>query len=335
MNRVMIRAKPLAGVDGQRAQARTIARCGLPPASLPHLEKSLKKQWKRYRKELRRCQEKFSENAIHDSRVQTRRLLSIVELLGGFIPTVCVEKIESALKEHLDTFDDLRDTQVQLPMVRKLARTFVAGRPFCDYLVEREERFSRQTRKQIKQVKTGRVGKLIAAAREDVQEKGKRCSPERASAILLRSLDRAFARAVQLRARIDPSDTRTIHCTRVAFKKFRYMVEALADYLPAANDRMLAAMHHYQTMMGNIQDAEVLLRTWDKFIEKRELPPDQARRLREELVRRRQWLIKIYLHAAGQLTQFWPLSMDRDGAAAAPAARTRSLAKPKSNGGRR
>ena len=87
--------------------------------------------------------------------------------------------------------------------------------------------------------------------------------------MLLRSVDRAFSRTRQLRARIDPRDTRTIHRTRVAFKKFRYMVEALAEYLPGG-DRPSAwpAMRHYQTMMGEIQDAEVLLRTLDKFLRK-------------------------------------------------------------------
>jgi hypothetical protein len=37
---------------------------------------ALQAQWKRYRKKLKRCQQKFSEKAVHDSRVETRRLLA-------------------------------------------------------------------------------------------------------------------------------------------------------------------------------------------------------------------------------------------------------------------
>src|ERR1035437_10571147 len=69
------------------------------PASLPgnsvnYLACSLKKQWKRYRKELKRCQNKFSEKAIHAFRVETRRLLSTLELLGGFLPARRVERVQ-------------------------------------------------------------------------------------------------------------------------------------------------------------------------------------------------------------------------------------------------
>ena len=66
----------------------------------------------------------------------------------------------------------------------------------------------------------------------------------------------------------------------MAFKKFRYMVEALAEHLPGATQGRLAAMHHYQTMMGDIQDAEVLLAALDKFLRKQEIKPEAARRFR-------------------------------------------------------
>src|SRR6266446_97083 len=83
------------------------------PEGLRHLRKSLKKQWKRYRKEIKRCQDEFSEKAVHRSRVTARRLLSTMELVSGFLPAQRVEKVQRALKRHLNTFDELRDTQVQ------------------------------------------------------------------------------------------------------------------------------------------------------------------------------------------------------------------------------
>ena len=279
---------------------------GLLGSSLNHLAGSLKKQWKRYRKELRRCQDKFSEKAIHDSRVETRRLLSTVELLGGFLDAACVRKVQRALKRHLDTFDDLRDTQVQLRIVAGMRRDYLGARPFYDYLLERERRFAKRTRKSIKEVKTSRLAELIAACRAEVEKERRDCAPRQASKLLLRSVNNTFARTKQLRARINPRRTDTIHRTRVAFKKFRYMVETLADYLPSANEELLSAMHHYQTMMGNIQDTEMLLKALDKFVGKKEVEPGPARRFRDELLRRRQWLIRVYMDAAGQLLEFWP-----------------------------
>jgi CHAD domain-containing protein len=84
------------------------------------------------------------------------------------------------------------------------------------------------------------------------------------------------------------------------------MVELLAEYL-CADDKMLDEMQHYQTMMGDIQDADVLLRSFDKFARKKNIRSEQANQLREELLRRREWLIKVYMDAAGQLREFLPV----------------------------
>jgi hypothetical protein len=86
------------------------------------------------------------------------------------------------------------------------------------------------------------------------------------------------------------------------------MVETLAPYLNNCNEEFLERMHHYQSMMGDIQDAQVLLRTFDKFLRKCDVTSQAALRFREELLRRRQWLIQVYLEAAGQLLRFWPPS---------------------------
>jgi CHAD domain-containing protein len=279
---------------------------GLPPDTLRHLTRSLKTQWKRYRKKLQRCQKHFSEEAVHDSRVETRRLLSLVELLSSFLPAARVKKVEVALKHHLDTFDDLRDTQVQLLAVDHLLQDFPAASAFHEFLLCRQARFTKRTRRAIKRVKTNRLGNWLAASRREVNARRKRCEPQTASLLLLQSVERAFERTRQLRARITPRDTSTIHCTRVAFKKFRYMVETLSNYLPAANEKFLAAMHHYQTLMGDIQDAEVLLRTYDKYLLKKELKLKPTRRLRQELVQNRQKLIRTYLTASDHLLEFWP-----------------------------
>jgi CHAD domain-containing protein len=92
----------------------------------------------------------------------------------------------------------------------------------------------------------------------------------------------------------------------VAFKEFRYMIEALADCLPIATERRLDAMHDYQTLMGDVLDAQVLVTTVDKFLCKRDIGPKVAIRFRKELLQRRQQLIKRYLAGADRLEKFWP-----------------------------
>ncbi len=273
---------------------------------LQHLGDSLNTQWRRYRKRLRRCQEQFSKDAVHDVRVETRRLLSTIELLGAFIPERDIQKVRRALKHHLDTFDQLRDTQVQLGYVGRMAGAFPDAHAFYDWLRKREARFTRETRKAVKHIKTKRPGQCLAAFEKEIRRQRKLITRERAFAIVLRDINRAFAQVAHRCRLVRADDTRTIHRTRIAFKRFRYMVEALSPLLPVVTEDHRRALRGYQCMMGDIQDMEVLLAALDKFVQKEEVNTASARRLKKELVRWRRMLIQIYLNAAGRLQRFWP-----------------------------
>ncbi len=276
------------------------------PDVLRHLGDSLHTQWRRYRKRLKRCQQHFSEVAVHDSRVETRRLLATVELLWVFLPKHDLKKARRALKDHLDSFDQLRDTQVQLTYVEHLVRRFPAAKEFRDWLREREARFIRESRQAVKRIKTRRLGKRIAAFEQELKRCRKETKPERAFSMAQGAIRLAFAGVAQLCRRVNAADTRTIHRTRIAFKRFRYMVDSLAPLLPAVTAEHRQAMRGYQCLMGDIQDVEVLIATLDKFLKK--VQNDRAARLlRAEFARRREQLIRVYLNASGKLQQFWPL----------------------------
>ena len=309
-------AAPRSGVVEPASRGRGLA-AAAPESSLNDLLRALKKRSKRYQRELRHCQRGFSEQAIHQSRIATRRLLSSLELVGGLVTGRHLEEAEQVLKQHLESLEDLRDTQVQLITVGKMLRIFPAARPFHEFLLKRERRFARKARKRINRLQHQHLNRLAAACRGDVRARLNDQPPRRLAAVLLQSVARAFARTRQRWQNVRPEDARTIHRTRVAFKKFRYMVEALTDFLPGVTDDPLAAMRQYQNMMGEIQDLEVLPRTLDKFVRKQQIKPEAARRFREELLRRRQWLIRVYLGAADQLLAFWPLLRSRTGGATA------------------
>jgi CHAD domain-containing protein len=288
-----------------RSNKRKLPTPPLAPRALGDVHRSLQKQWKRYRKELKRCQRKFSEKAVHNSRVAARRLSATIELLESFLPSELLKKARCLIKEHLDIFDELRDAQVQIVAVNSLQGIFPAARPFCEWLHKRELRFSKQTRACIKRSRTKPLAKLISAAADAFEKQLQKQSRARAAKLLLRSINKAFSRTMRLKRRIRTARPKTIHRTRVAFKRFRYMLELLAEHF-AADDKMLAEMQHYQTMMGDIQDAEVLLQSFDKFVRKKNIRSDSANQLQEELLRRRKWLIRVYMDAAGQLREFWP-----------------------------
>ncbi len=274
---------------------------------LQHLADSLKNQWRRYRKRLKRCQARFSEEAVHESRVETRRLLATVELLRAFIAEKDVKKARRALKCHLDTFDQLRDTQVQLNYVNRLTRAFPLARVFHKWLQKREARFTREARKAVRHIKTGRLRIRIATFEKEINHLRRRTPSDRAFTTALKAVDGAFARVAQACRRVKAEDTETIHRTRIAFKRFRYMIDALSPVLPEVTEQRRRAMRGYQSMMGDVQDAEVLLAALNKFIRTEKIDGRSARRLRTELQRRRAWLVRVYLNAAGKLRQLWPL----------------------------
>jgi CHAD domain-containing protein len=262
-------------------------------------------QWRRYRKRLKRCRRRCTEKAVHDSRIEIRRLAALLDLLGEFLPKGKMKPVRRALKRHLDSFGALRDTQMQRACIRRLTGAFPAAQPFDDWLRTREARFTGKTRQAIRRVKTKRAGRNIAACAKALRRRERELPPGRALLIVRRRISRAFARVTQLATAVRPEDTETIHRTRIAFKRFRYMVEALSPLWPAVTEKFCRAMHHHQSTMGGIQDLEVLLAALDQF--RRKAPDDEAGGLRAELTRRREWLMREYLRAAGDLRQFWPL----------------------------
>ena len=277
-----------------------------PPRIHKHLSGSLKAQWKSFRKQLQRCQRHCSEEAVHDLRVEIRRLLSALELVGAFLHEDRVKKARKLLKHHLDTFAELRDIQVQCLAAHQLARRFPAAAPFLSALTRREERAARQTRKHLRRSAPVRLGRLLDHFRDELRTRRKSERGPHDFAAACRAVGRAFAVALRRRERLDPEVPDTIHRTRIAFKKFRYMVEALAPLLPRVTPARLRSLRNYQALMGPIQDAEVLLRSYDDFCQGQDLAAPAVRALRAELDRHRRQLIQIYLRHADQLSQFWP-----------------------------
>ncbi len=243
--------------------------------------------------------------AVHDARVATRRLLATLELLAAFIPVSELKKPRRALKKNLDAFDHLRDTQMQLRAVAPLRRTYSAAREFHAWLRLREVRFTDEARQAVKRIKTRTVEKKLTALVGELHRQRKSLPPRCAFTMAQDAVGHAFARVNRLFRRVDATAPKTIHRTRIAFKRFRYMVDALSPLLPAVTDAHRAAMHDYQSMMGDIQDLKVLLATWDEFVAP--MDPGLARqRLRAAFVRRHERLIRRYVNSANNLKSFWP-----------------------------
>jgi CHAD domain-containing protein len=289
--------------------AQAVGRNGawLPPNTLELLTGSLKKRWKLCRRGLKRCQKNLSRKTVHDSRVQTRRLLSLLELLTNFVPPDAARKLQTALKQHLASVNDLRDLQVQTRATKDLLKEFPAAEPFLDYLERRKRRFARRSRRRVDRLRLKRLGRLASSCRSEVRRRGQHDRPEANNTLLLRAVGSAFFRAAELREPIGSADIRSIHRFRVAFKKLRYLLEAVAKHLPSASSKTLTEMRRHQSRMGAIQDAHVLLARLDKFVCHEERQPRWVRSFRGSLVERRASLVGAFLRDVPELPNSRPI----------------------------
>jgi CHAD domain-containing protein len=289
-----------------RGEASTSLTMGGQAILREHLFDSLSERLQAFRKAARRCRRQSSEEAVHHLRVQLRRLLAFMELLGAVVPEVHLERSRKKLKKRLDHFDDLRDTHVQLLFIEKILANFPELKRLHKKLRRREKRLLKPAAKRAKESSSPWLGHSKRMIKRHLRTAFASTARSRPTVRLLKNINKTFERVTRLRKRIDPKHLETIHRTRIAFKEFRYMIELLQPVLPGIKPRQLVAMDGYQTMMGEIQDVEMMIETLDELVRKGKMGRVALIRFREFLVSRQTMLVGRYLQAADELFTFWP-----------------------------
>jgi inorganic triphosphatase YgiF len=111
---------------------------------------ALEKRWRDYRNELKRCQAAFSNEAVHDLRVATRRLLALIQLLNSISPRLRFRKMIRSFKGQLGEFNDLRDTQVILVTLSETLPGLPQLQEFQEHQQTIEEKLLKRLRKKVK-----------------------------------------------------------------------------------------------------------------------------------------------------------------------------------------
>ncbi len=271
------------------------------------LVSSLEQRWQKFLSELRRCKRSFSEESVHDLRVATRRLVATLSILEVILPDDRIRRTRRRLKRLFDALSPLRDVQVQLLTVEEKSRQYPELETLITVLKVRERLLMKSIDSRIRKVRTMQWSRTIGSLKREIRKQfsnprshvGGRTAVQGVAAA-------AFARAVFRREQIVSRDARTLHCFRVAFKKFRYTIEALQPLFPSIQKKNLKAMDAYQTRMGNIQDAEVLGRRVTRYALSR--PPAVRRALagyRRQQNQGKRKLIAAFLRSADELYGFW------------------------------
>ncbi|HSB02760.1 MAG TPA: CHAD domain-containing protein [Anaerolineales bacterium] len=280
-----------------------------PPTLLVNqfLLEALDQRWKNYRAELKRCRAEFSNEAVHDLRATARRMLALIWLLNSVSPRPRLQKLNHAFKDQLDEFDDLRDAQVVLAEVSEILQDLPQLHAFQDYLQSVERELLKTLRKKLKVIDLFDVSKRMRRLRESL----KAVSDPDNDLVLqtLRAVDDMFLIARQRQNWINPAQANTIHRVRIAFKTFRYMVEIIHPLLNDFPSENLKDMHDYQSLMGEIQDVEVIMQALaDAPMHASSFDPEPVRRYYE---RCHAEAISAYLERLHQLDSFWRSAPDQ------------------------
>lgn len=243
-----------------------------------------------YRRGLAACKRRMSRHAVHQLRVAIRQLLACLELLEA---VECGRPaVRGLLLRQLKNLGDLRDTQVQLRLVRSEPRHVPSLQKLVGHLRKRRNRRVEAVRralgegKALRRLERWHVGPL---------GEGPRLVPR-----LRRLLDR------KLREAFDPlstfsslavSDVTVRHRMRVVSREYRYVVEALRPgWRGGETEKLLASLRAYLDLIGQIHDRELLLRRIDLLIADKKLDGGSVRPYRAFLKAEKRERLKACSH---------------------------------------
>ena len=253
-----------------------------------------------YVQQSQHCYETFSEDSVHELRVAIRRLLALVELLRVVKPQLGLKKLRHACKDHLDKFDQLRDTQVMLTNVSRSMTEYPQQEVFHSYLLHREKQLLQSTQEELKAFDVGANLRQLKKVRTALKGADDKADLE---CRLFAAVDAAYGEVLQRHRCIDPKQAATIHRVRVSFKYFRYMAEILQQILSVYPAGYSKRMRHYQTIMGDIQDADVMLSTLVVFARSTTWYDEEP--IRQFYNARHADLITHYLKQRDMLFELW------------------------------
>ncbi|HEX7571887.1 MAG TPA: CHAD domain-containing protein, partial [Bacteroidota bacterium] len=197
------------------------------------LMRAVEGRWHRLAAELGRNRRRCTEPGIHDLRVATRRLLAVLDLADAVLPGEVSPRSRRVLRRYLKSFSPLRDCHVRILTLRGLTRRYTVGRPMLREARMLEKELVRNAGRAIVRFDTAAFEREISAitlALASLEETPARTSA--AAAVLAGVAAKKYLRVAARGRKLTAGDTKTIHSLRVAFKEYRYVMEALLPVFP-------------------------------------------------------------------------------------------------------
>jgi CHAD domain-containing protein len=288
-----------------------LSNLGLSPEALVisyQLADAIDEQWGRFRKMARRCRQDFEEEAVHNARVHCRRLIARVSLAAEAMSTSAYEPVLHSLKEFLKPLGALRDVQVQKQALTDELARFPGVAGLWIELGKRELGLARAAGEEVARWDSEAVRKRLRLFQGELTDPAARLAAKIAlKDSVVRALEAAYCKVRERRQAADPNVPASVHRVRIAYKRFRYIVESLPPAVGRPSALQLSAMREYQTLLGEVQDAEVLMGFLSEYTDQNPLVAPSLASFREAVLDRRRRLVDTFLAKADLFESFWPL----------------------------
>lgn len=277
----------------------------LPPF-LDRLKTSLDSAWKAYKEEVKRCRKRPSETNIHNLRVAIRRFLSVLWLVRIAVAKAPLRSLKKKLRKQLEMLGPLRDIQVQIRLAGEFPVRAPSARAFQTYLKKEESVALRKIQKRSRRLRSGTFKAAAARVRKQYRRAlaDPRHHPDLETGIL-DALRTALDRVVACYGEITVADPFTVHRMRIALKKLRYMVEAMAPILPGLPASACDGMKALQDQAGEIRDLENLSRSLLSFCMSRGRTESGLAEAHRALVERWQSDLQQFVNLPPEAHQAW------------------------------
>ena len=234
--------------------------------------------------------------AVHDLRVATRRIRSLLRALRAVFGKFHVDRIRAQLKTIGDVTSVLRDLEVLDLTLADLALSQQhreALTPWRQHLIVAQQTARERVAAYLA---TAQWKRPLLQLRALVLLPVKPSRQRRALAYARRTL-RRFHKQVQRQLPVNVDDAQALHALRIRYKRVRYCAEALVPWLRPRMQGWEQRAKNYQDVLGRIHDIDVARQAVldaDRLMPQF-MPDSLDDALLQALAVKRQELIGVYL----------------------------------------
>ncbi len=245
---------------------------------------TLDDHWSQFHAFLRKCRQKPKRGSVHDLRTNARQLVQALDLMSCIgqkqkkQQKKTIFRLRKQIRDAFHLTGDMRDLQV----IEKTLENDELGsqlKGLLKYTKKKIKIEQKSVRDKCAKAHPKRMGMAVLELNESLfsstsaVESGKWEKRERE--LLLDELDDQFNTVRVCAERANSTAPASVHPVRIEFKKYRYACEILAPYL-AMTDETKKRMKDFQTLLGNIQDSQVMIEYIYRYIRSlKNVDPDE------------------------------------------------------------